>query len=191
MTSIRLIGLRILTVILVLGCIQSTSSGSEEQDLEKHVFLVPNFHPASCGWLTNFSKERNYCANSYLDHLDRVAADPQYAFVLSEVNNMIAILNFQPQRFAEIKRRIREGRVEAVNAFFLESTASLSGGEALVKLGVEGIRWQRELLGVTPRHAWMIDLTGMHEQMPQMTAGLGLVTLVHCRNNPSNSTIPR
>jgi alpha-mannosidase len=153
------------------------------------VFVVPNFHPASCGWLTDFSKERNYCANSYLDHLDRVADDPDYAFVLSEVNNMIAILNFQPQRFAELKRRMDEGRVEAVNAFFLEPTICLSGGEALVKQGVEGIRWQRAMLGRTPRHAWMIDATGMHEQMAQITAGLGLETLVHCRNNPSHSTV--
>ena len=44
------------------------------------VFVVPNFHPASCGWLTDFSTERNYCAYSYLDHLDRVRDDPNYAF---------------------------------------------------------------------------------------------------------------
>ena len=53
---------------------------------ERVVHVVPNFHPASCGWLTTFSKERVFCANSYLDHLDRVRDDPEYAFVLSEVN---------------------------------------------------------------------------------------------------------
>ncbi len=158
-------------------------------DLSKHVYVVPNFHPASCGWLTDFSKERNYCANSYLDHLDRVTSDTSYAFVLSEVNNMIAILNFQPERFAELKQRMHEGRIEAVNAFFLEPTICLSGGEALVKQGVEGIRWQKAMLGMKPRHCWMIDATGMHEQMPQIAAGLGLETLVHCRNNPSGSAI--
>jgi hypothetical protein len=57
---------------------------------------VPNFQPASCGWLTNFSKERVYCANSYLDHLDRGRDDPNYRFALSEVDNLIAIMNFQP-----------------------------------------------------------------------------------------------
>jgi hypothetical protein len=24
----------------------------------RRVFLVPNFHPASCGWLTTFSREK-------------------------------------------------------------------------------------------------------------------------------------
>src|ERR1017187_7044980 len=54
----------------------------------REVYIVPNFHPASCGWLTTFSRERIYCANSYLTHLDRVDTDPNYAFVLSEINNI-------------------------------------------------------------------------------------------------------
>src|SRR5512143_2574603 len=74
------------------------------------VYVVPNFHPASCGWLTNFSKERVYCANSYFDHLDRVRDDPHYAFALSECNNMIAMANFQPGRMDELKRGIKSGR---------------------------------------------------------------------------------
>src|SRR5512147_475644 len=94
------------------------------------IYVVPNFHPASCGWLTNFSMERVYCANSYFDHLDRVRDEPNYAFALSECNNMIAMLNFKPDRAEELKGAIRSGRVELVNAFFLESTVNLSGGEA-------------------------------------------------------------
>ncbi len=157
--------------------------------LPSRVFVVPNFHPASCGWLTNWSAERDYCANSYLDHLDRVRDDPNYEFVLSECNNMIAILNFEPERFAELKRQVKEGRVELVNAFFLESTASLSGGEALVRMGVEGLRWQQAVMGVRPRFLWAIDLCGTHEQMPQLAAGLGLEALVYCRCNPTDKSM--
>ena len=35
----------------------------------------------------------------------------------------------------------------------------------------------------------MIDVTGIHEQMAQITAGLGLDALVYCRHNPTGSTI--
>ena len=155
----------------------------------KTILIVPNFHPASCGWLTNFSRERVYCANSYFDHLDRVRDDPQYAFALSECNNLIAMLNFQPGRVDELKRRIREGRVELVNGFFLESTINLSGGEALVRLGVEGLRWQQKVFGVRPRLAWTIDVCGTHEQMAQITAGLGLEAMVYTRMNPTGSAL--
>lgn len=157
--------------------------------LPAHIFVVPNFHPASCGWLTNWSAERDYCANSYLDHLDRVRDDPNYEFVLSECNNMIAIRNFEPERFAELKNRVKEGRVELVNAFFLESTCSLSGGEALAKMGIEGLRWQQEVMGVRPRFLWAIDLCGTHEQMPQLAAGLGLEALIYTRCSRAQRSI--
>ena len=108
-------------------------------EVKRDVYLVPNFHPASCGWLTTFSQERVYCANSYLTHLDRVGKDPHYAFVLSEVNNIIAIMNFRPDRMAELRERIREQRVELVNGMFLEPTINAGAhgcvGLALVPAG--------------------------------------------------------
>jgi alpha-mannosidase len=155
---------------------------------KRRVYLVPNFHPASCGWLTTFSKERMYCANSYLSHLDRVRDDPNYEFVMSEVNNIIALMNFQPHRIPELKDRIREGRVELVNGFFLESTINLSGGEALLRLGVEGLRWYRQVFGTEPRFSWNIDVCGTHEQMAQIASELGLKALVYTRKNPTGRT---
>jgi len=154
-----------------------------------NVFIVSNMHPASCGWLVNFSIERNYCANDYFVHMDKVNEDPNYNFVISEVNNMIAILNFQPKRFEELKRRLKEGRIEAVNGMFLELTPNLSGGEAIVRMGVHGIQWQKEILGIKPRFNWMIDITGVHEQFAQIGAGLGLEAQVHCRMNISGSPL--
>lgn len=176
-------------VILALTLGASLVGPARAAELPPVVYLVPNFHPACCGWLTDFSTERNYCLNSYLDHLDRVASDPQYRFVLSEVPHLVAMHEFEPRRVEELKRRLREGRVELVNAFFLEPTINLSGGEALVKMGVEGLRWQHEVMGVRPRTSWMIDVTGLHEQMAQIVSGLGLEALVYCRLNPTGSTL--
>jgi alpha-mannosidase len=156
---------------------------------QRDLYIVPNFHPASCGWLTTFSKERIYCANSYLSHLDRVRDDPNYEFVLSEINNIIAIMNFQPPRIPELKQRIAEKRVELVNGFFLESAINLSGGEALVRLGVMGQRWYRKMFGTTPRYAWNIDTCGMHDQMPQIASGLGLDAMIYTRKNPTGKSL--
>ena len=155
----------------------------------REVFIVPNFHPASCGWLTTFSRERVYCANSYLNQLDRVRDDPNYKFLFSEINNLIAIINFKPERVPEFKRRVREKRVELVNGYFLESTINLSGGEALVRLGVEGLRWYEKVIGVRPKYSWSIDTCGVHEQMPQIAAGLGFEAMVYTRKNPTGKTI--
>jgi alpha-mannosidase len=171
-------GLAATAAILTASSPGALASGKVDE-----VFLVPNFHPASCGWLANFSTERLYCANSYVDHLDRVRDDPTYKFALSEVNNMIAMMNFHPERVEELKQRLKEGRVELVNANFLEMTVNLSGGEALIKQGVEGSRWQEQVMGVHPRFMWIIDTCGFHDQMGQITSGLGLDAMVYERKN--------
>ena len=167
----------------------SPSTASSRTQLPKEVFVVPNFHPASCGWLANWSVERNYCANSYLNHLDRVRDDTNYGFVFSECNNMIALQNFKPDRFDELKERVKQGRVELVNAFFLEPTINLSGGESLAKMGIEGLRWQEQMMGVRPRFCWAVDTCGVHAQMPQICSLLGLDGLVYTRKNPAGKTI--
>jgi Glycosyl hydrolases family 38 N-terminal domain len=99
------------------------------------------------------------------------------------------MLNFHPERKQELRQRIHDGRVELVNAFFLESTVNLSGGEALALLGVEGVRWQQGVFGVRPRFAWTIDLCGTHDQMAQICSGLGLEAMVYTRKNPTGSAM--
>ena len=155
----------------------------------RDVYIVSNFHPSSCGWLTTFSEERVYCANSYLTHLDRVGEDPNYAFVMSEVNNIVAIMNFRPERMPELKQRVQQKRVELVNAMFLEPAINLAGGEALVRMSVEGLRWYEQNFQVKPRYAWIIDVCGTHEQMAQIVSGLGLDAMVYTRKNPTGKTM--
>ena len=153
------------------------------------VYAVPNTHGTVSGWLVDFGTERNYVLNNYLAHLDKVKADGNYRFAYSEVPNLISFLQFAPGRLEELKQRIREKRVELSNGFFLEPTVSLSGGEALVRMGVLGLRWYDEVFGFRPRHCWMIDITGGHRQMPQIVTGLGMDSIFFNRNNPSRSPV--
>ena len=37
-------------------------TGTGFAELPKEVYLISNFHPACCGWLADWSTERNYCA---------------------------------------------------------------------------------------------------------------------------------
>jgi len=176
-------------VAVAAGALAGTVKSRAADTTVREVFMVPNFHPASCGWLTTFSRERVYCANSYLNHLDRVRDDPNYEFVMSEVNNIVAIMEFQPQRIPELKQRVAEKRVELLNGYFLESAINLSGGEALVRQGVEGLRWYQKMFGFKPRFSWNIDVCGTHDQMPQIASGLGLEALIYTRRNPTGKTI--
>jgi len=153
---------------------------------ETTLYLIPNTHDVVSGWLTDFQVERNTSLNNYLDHLDRVRDDPNYKFAFSEVPNLLSLIQFAPERLGELKQRIAEGRVELCNACFLESTISLSGGETLVQLMVQGLRWYEQVLKIRPRYAWMIDIVGAHQQLPQFVAGLGLDGVFFTRHNPAS-----
>ncbi len=152
------------------------------------VYAIPNTHGTIAGWLVDMDTELNYTVNNYLDHLDRVAKDPEYRFAFSEVPNVMSFMRVAPNRVAELKQRIKEGRVEFSNGFFLEPTISLSGGESLVRMGVLGLDWYQQVFGLRPRHCWMIDIVGAHRQLPQVVAGLGMDALFFCRSNPTNKS---
>lgn len=177
---------RLLLALCVVGAARTLGAASTSPAAPPTtVYLVPNFHPACMGWLVPYSEERNYCLYSYLAHLDRVAKDPTYKFAFSEVPHLITMMEYEPERFEEFRQRVREGRVECVNAFVLEPTVSLSGGEALVQQGVQGLRWYKQAMDLRPRFCWMIDTCGWHEQTAQIVAGLGLEAFVYCRYNPT------
>jgi alpha-mannosidase len=175
---------RFLTRLAALG---SGAAGACRGRPDRTLYVVPNFHPACMGWLAPYSVERNYCLYSYLDHQDRAVQDPEYHYVMSEIPHLITMLERRPERFAELARLAANGKVELVNAFVLEPTVNLSGGEALVMQGVVGLDWYRQVLRVRPRHCWMIDVCGWHEQMAQIARGLGLETFVYSRYNPTGT----
>jgi alpha-mannosidase len=151
------------------------------------VYLIPNTHGTVSGWLVDFDVERNTVLNNYLWHLDKVKSDPNYRFAYSEVPNVISLLQFAPERVAEVKRLHAEKRFEFSNGFFVEPDVSLSGGETLVQMGVLGLRWYEDIFGFRPRHCWMIDLTGAHRQMPQIVTGLGMDSVFFNRDNPTKT----
>ena len=151
------------------------------------LYIVPNTHGTAAGWLVDFDTERNYVLNNYLAHMDRVKSDPHYRFAYSEVPNVISFLQFVKERVEELKQLHAAKRLEFCNGFFLEPDINLSGGEALVQMGVHGLRWYEEVFGLRPRHCWMIDLTGAHRQLPQIVAGLGMDSVFFNRNNPTNT----
>ena len=155
------------------------------------VYLAPNTHGTVAGWLVDFDSERSHVVNNYLSHMDRVASDPTYAMAFSEVPNLMVLMQFTPERMAQLKQQVKEGRLELVNGFFLEPTVNLSGGEALVQMGVLGLRWYDQMFGRRPRFSWMIDVCGTHRQMPQIVNGLGLEALFFSRNNPAPQSVFR
>ena len=78
--------------------------------------------------------------------LSDIGNDSDYRYVFSEIPHLITMLERHPDRFKELQELENQGKTEMVNAFVVEPTVCLSGGEALVMQGVEGLRWYKQVI---------------------------------------------
>ena len=109
-------------------------------------------------------------------HLDRAREDPDYKFVLAEIDYLKPHFDAYPEDRADLRRFIADGRVEIVGGNYNEPNTNLTGAEATIRNAVLGIGFQRDVLGGDPRTAWMLDVFGHDPGYPGLMAAAGLTS---------------
>ena len=107
-------------------------------------------------------------------HLDLAAADPDYTFVLAEVDYLKPFWDVYPQYRALLRELISTGRVEVMGGTYNEPNTNLTGLETTIRNLVYGIGYQRDIMGADPRTAWQLDVFGHDPQFPGLVADAGL-----------------
>ncbi|GAA1997384.1 NEW3 domain-containing protein [Catenulispora subtropica] len=107
-------------------------------------------------------------------HLDLAAADPDYSFVLAEVDYLKPFWDVYPQYRALLRELIAAGRVEVMGGTYNEPNTNLTGLETTIRNLVYGIGYQRDIMGADPRTAWQLDVFGHDPQFPGLVADAGL-----------------
>lgn len=113
---------------------------------------------------------------------------PEYIFSQSQPQMYSRMKELYPEMFQEVKRRIKEGRWEAIGAFWVEPDCNLISGESLVRQLLHGIRFYREEFGIVPRTAWIPDVFGNVWSMPQVLVKSGLKYFVTHKMDVWNDT---
>ena len=93
-------------------------------------------------------------------HLDEARRDPDYKFVLAEIDYLKPYLDTHPEDRADLRRFLDEGRVEMVGGNYNEPNTNLTGAELTIRNAVYGLAYQRDVAGGDPRTAWMLDAFG-------------------------------
>ena len=79
-----------------------------------------------------------------------------------------------PALYAQMTRRVREGRLEPQGAMWVEADTNVSGGEALVRQILQGQRFWQEEFGADVRYVWLPDVFGYSAALPQIIRRSGL-----------------
>ncbi|TKK85749.1 hypothetical protein FDA94_24225 [Herbidospora galbida] len=114
-------------------------------------------------------------------HLELARRDPDYKFVLAEVDYLKPYWDSFPEQRAIILDLVGQGRLEIMGGTYNEPNTNLTGAETTIRNAVYGIGFQRDVLGGEPATAWQLDAFGHDPQFPGMMADVGLTSSAWAR----------
>ncbi|BDB40534.1 alpha-mannosidase [Mycobacterium kiyosense] len=109
-------------------------------------------------------------------HLEMARREPEYKFVLAEVDYLKPYWDTHPEDRADLRRFFAQGRVEVMGGTYNEPNTNLTSPETTIRNLVHGIGFQRNVLGAEPATAWQLDVFGHDPQFPGMAADAGLTS---------------
>jgi alpha-mannosidase len=107
-------------------------------------------------------------------HLETARREPEYKFVLAELDYLKPYWDAHPGDRAYIGRLLAEGRLELMGGTYNEPSTNLTSAEATIRNLVYGVGFQDEVLGGDARTAWQLDVFGHDPQFPGLVADAGL-----------------
>ena len=157
------------------------------------MFMVNHFHYDPVWWntqgaYTSVWTERppGRCRQTHAfdlvgRHLEKARSEPEYKFVLAEVDYLKPYWDTHPEDRADLRRLIAEGRVEVMGGTYNEPSTNLVSPETTIRTLVHGFGFQRDVLGADPATAWQLDVFGHDPQFPGMAADAGLTSSAWAR----------
>ncbi len=152
------------------------------------MFMVSHFHYDPVWWNTQGAYTSEWCEdppgrarqnNGFAlvhAHLEMARREPEYKFVLAEVDYLKPYWDARPEDRADLRRFLAEGRVEVMGGTYNEPNTNLTSPETTIRNLVHGIGFQRDVLGADPATAWLLDVFGHDPQFPGMAADAGLTS---------------
>lgn len=152
------------------------------------MFMVSHFHYDPVWWNTQAAYTSEWAedppgrarqTNSFElvhAHLEMARREPEYKFVLAEVDYLKPYWDTRPEDRADLRRFLAQGRVEVMGGTYNEPNTNLTSPETTIRNFVHGIGFQRDVLGADPATAWQLDVFGHDPQFPGMAADAGLTS---------------
>ena len=137
---------------------------------------VPSAHRISAighahidtAWLWPLRETVRKCARTFANVLELMNSEPELRFVCSQAQQHDWMREQYPSVFADMKRRVGEGRFIPVGGMWVESDMNVPSGESLARQMLHGQRFFQEHYGVTCAEIWIPDVFGYPASLPQI-----------------------
>ena len=125
-------------------------------------------------WLWPWTETVEVVRNTYRSALNLMDEYPGFIFAGSSARTYEWMEEKYPELFAEIQRRVKEGRWEIVGGMWVEPDLNMPGGESLTRQILVGKQYFQQKFGVDVRVGWNPDSFGYNWQLPQIYKKAGI-----------------
>lgn len=124
-------------------------------------------------WLWRLSHTRQKAERTFSNAVNLMQYYPQYRFTQSQPQLFQFIKEDNPALYEEIRRRVKDGRIEPIGGMWVEADCNLISGESLVRQMLHGQRFYEREFGRMSEVLWLPDVFGYSWALPQIMRGTG------------------
>ena len=154
------------------------------------VHMIGNAHIDPI-WLWRWQEGHDEMGSTSRSALERMNEYPDFIFCRSSAAMYLAVEQDDPALFAEIARRVREGRWHVVNGWWEQPDCNIPGGESFVRHALYAKRYFKEKFGVEVRDGYNVDTFGHCGTLPQILKQCGFTSYSFFRPAPHEKTLPQ
>lgn len=125
-------------------------------------------------WRWTLEQTREKVQRTFGSVIEMMKKYPDYKFMSSQPQLFKYLKEEAPEMYEEIKRLVKEGRIEAEGSMWLEADCNLSSGESLVRQILFGKRFFKNEFGKENKTVWLPDVFGYSAAMPQIMKKSGI-----------------
>lgn len=141
-------------------------------------------------WLWQWQEGFHEVKATFRSALDRMNEYDDFIFTSSSAAYYEWVEKSDPEMFAEIQERVRQGRWFIAGGWWIQPDCNIPGGESFVRQALYGQRYFKEKLGVTARVGYNVDSFGHQGMLPQILKKSGLDYYIFLRPGPHEKGLP-
>lgn len=142
--------------------------------------LIAHSH-IDMNWLWPWQETIDVCRRDFTSVDKLMSAYPEFVFSQSQAAVYQAIEQRQPDLFARVRERVREGRWDVTASTWVEGDLNMACGEALVRQLLHTRRYIGDRFGIEPPICWEPDTFGHIATLPQILRKSGVRYYYFCR----------
>lgn len=150
-----------------------------------HSYLMNHYYKGICGsndyivdcvghahidmaWLWDLEQTHHKGLRTFSTALKLMEEYPNYKYMHTTPQIFKFIQKDDPELFARIKKRVKEGRFEIDGAMWVEPDCNLTSGESLVRQILYGKNYLKKEFGIDSKTLVLPDVFGYSYQLPQI-----------------------